>query len=66
MAPTAAATPTSLAYPGETVADGRTVCNTASDILCSETMPAINSKCRQAGGRYALQWHVARERGDNT
>ena len=40
-APAAAASSTNLAYPGETVVDGRTVCDTSTDILCSATMPAI-------------------------
>jgi hypothetical protein len=43
MAPATAATATNLAYPGETLADGRTVCNPSSDILCSATMPAVNT-----------------------
>jgi FtsP/CotA-like multicopper oxidase with cupredoxin domain len=40
-APAVAATATSPAYPGETVADLRTACNPATDILCSATMPAV-------------------------
>jgi FtsP/CotA-like multicopper oxidase with cupredoxin domain len=42
-APATAATATSLAYPGETAIDGRTVCDPSSDILCSASMPAINT-----------------------
>jgi len=51
MAPAAAATSTTAAYPGETVVDGRTVCNTSADILCSATMPSNNTGAtRLAGG----------------
>jgi FtsP/CotA-like multicopper oxidase with cupredoxin domain len=46
-APAAAASATSLAYPGETGGgagiDGRTVCKPSADILCSATMPAVNT-----------------------
>jgi hypothetical protein len=42
-APSAAATTTTPAYPGETVVDLRTACNPGSDILCSASTPAINT-----------------------
>jgi FtsP/CotA-like multicopper oxidase with cupredoxin domain len=42
-APAAAATATSPAYPGGTVADLRTACNPGQDILCSASTPAINT-----------------------
>jgi len=32
-----------IGLPTNTVADGRTICNPANDILCSATMPAINT-----------------------
>jgi hypothetical protein len=47
LAPAVAATSTSPAYPGETVADLRTVCNPATDILCSATTPAINTGAKR-------------------
>ena len=40
LASSTSATSTNLAYPGETKVDPRTICNPASDILCSATMPA--------------------------
>ena len=36
-----------IGEPSGTVADGRTVCNTGADILCSATMPAVNSGVTQ-------------------
>jgi FtsP/CotA-like multicopper oxidase with cupredoxin domain len=36
-----------IGLPPGTVADPRTACNTATDILCSETMPATNTGAKQ-------------------
>jgi Multicopper oxidase len=38
-----------IGLPSGTVADLRTVCNPAADILCSQTMPAINTSAKRPG-----------------
>jgi hypothetical protein len=42
-----ATAPAVTTYPGETAADLRTVCNPATDILCSATMPAVNTGAKR-------------------
>ena len=47
LAPAAPASPGAAPYPGETIVDLRTVCKPTVDILCTATMPAVNTGATQ-------------------